>query len=71
MVRHKKVIKRIAKEVKKNNKFFGQWEQIKRFELTPEAWGIDNGLLTPTLKMKRDTIMATYKNLYDKIYENS
>ncbi len=62
------VIKRIQKEVDKYNKHFGKWEQIKRFELTPEAWTIDGGQLTPTMKMKRSVIKDIYKDLYDKIY---
>lgn len=64
------VIKRIQKEVDKYNKRFGKWEQIKRFELTPEAWTIDGGQLTPTMKMKRDVIKGIYQELYDKIYRN-
>ena len=47
---------------------FGKWEQIKRFELTPEEWSIDGGHLTPTMKMKRKIIKEIYKDLYDKIY---
>ncbi len=62
------VINRIQKEVDKYNKSFGKWEQIKRFELTPEAWTIDGGHLTPTMKMKRDIIKGIYQDLYDKIY---
>jgi len=62
------VIKRIQKEVDKCNKNFGQWEQIKRFELTSDVWGIDSGHLTPTMKMKRETIKEIYKDLYAKIY---
>ncbi|WP_299526862.1 long-chain fatty acid--CoA ligase [Winogradskyella sp.] len=64
----KKVIKRIQKEVDKYNKNFGKWEQIKRFELTSEAWTIDDGHLTPTMKMKRSVIREKYDNLYEKIY---
>ena len=63
-----KVIKRIQKEVTKYNKNFGKWEQIKRFELTPEAWTIDDGHLTPTMKMKRSVIREKYDELYEKIY---
>ena len=59
---------RIQKEVDKCNKKFGKWEQIKRFELTPEIWSIDAGHLTPTLKMKRDIIKEKYHNLIEKIY---
>ena len=62
------VINRIQKEVDKYNKNFGKWEQIKRFELTPDIWSIDGGQLTPTMKMKRDIIKGIYQDLYDKIY---
>jgi len=62
------VIARIQKEVDHANKRFAKWETIKRFELTPEVWGIDNGLLTPTMKPKRTEIKAKYIALYDKIY---
>ena len=63
------VINRIQKEVDACNKHFGKWEQIKRFELTSSVWSIDDGHLTPTLKMKRDAIKAIYQDLYDKIYK--
>ena len=62
------VIKRIQEEVDKCNRNFGKWEQIKRFELTPEEWSIDGGHLTPTMKMKRIIIKKMYQDLYDKIY---
>ena len=64
----KKLIKRIQKEVDYYNQRFGKWEQIKKFEITPDEWTIDDGLLTPTLKMKRKNIRSKYKALYDKIY---
>jgi len=62
------VIDRIQKEVDTCNKKFGKWEQIKRFELTPDIWSIDGGHLTPTMKMKRKIIKGIYQDLYDKIY---
>lgn len=62
------VIDRIQKEVDTCNKHFGNWEQIKRFELTPDVWSVDGGQLTPTMKMKRDIIKGMYQELYDKIY---
>ncbi|CAD0004246.1 AMP-dependent synthetase/ligase [Flavobacterium salmonis] len=62
------VIKRIDEEIEGINKKFGHWEQIKRFELTPDVWSIDGGQLTPTLKLKRKVIREIYKDLYDKIY---
>ncbi len=62
------VKERILKEVETVNKKFGNWEQIKRFELTPDVWSIDGGHLTPTMKLKRKAVMDKYKDLFDKIY---
>jgi len=68
---NKDVIKRIDEEIEGINKKFGHWEQIKRFELTPDVWSIDGGQLTPTLKLKRKIIKEIYKDLYAKIYGNN
>ena len=70
IISSEKVIERIQKEVDKCNKNFGNWEQIKRFELTPDVWSIEGRHLTPTMKMKREIIKEIYKDLFDKIYRN-
>jgi len=62
------VIEEIQNAVNECNKHFGKWEQIKKFELTPDEWTIDGGQLTPTMKMKRKIIKEIYKDLYEKIY---
>jgi long-chain acyl-CoA synthetase len=59
---------RIQKEIYEANKKFGNWEQIKKFELTPEIWSIDAGHLTPTMKMKRKIIKEKYVALIENIY---
>ncbi len=68
IVSNPKLIERIQEEVSELNKKFGSWEQIKRFELTPDVWSIDAGHLTPTMKLKRKIVMEKYKDLYQKIY---
>ncbi|TXD48496.1 MULTISPECIES: AMP-dependent synthetase/ligase [unclassified Polaribacter] len=68
LIKNEKVIAKIQEAVNNCNCQFGNWEQIKRFELTPDEWSIDGGHLTPTMKMKRSIIKKTYQNLYDKIY---
>lgn len=62
------LINKIQEELNDCNSHFGKWEQIKRFELTPDVWSIDGGHLTPTMKMKRAVIKKIYEDLYDKIY---
>lgn len=68
IVTNEKVIERIQEEVDKLNEKFGNWEKIKRFELTPDVWSIDGGHLTPTLKLKRKIVMEKYSDLFQKIY---
>lgn len=62
------LIKRIQEEIEHYNERFGNWEKVKRFELTPDVWSIDAGHLTPTMKLKRKVIKEKYNNLYMKIY---
>ncbi len=68
IVSNLKVIERIQEEVDKLNEKFGNWEKIKRFELTPDLWTIEGGHLTPTLKLKRKVVMEKYLDLFNKIY---
>lgn len=68
IISNPKVIARIQEEIDELNKKFGNWEQIKRFELTPDLWTIPSGHLTPTLKLKRKVVLEKYQGLYDKIY---
>ena len=65
------LISRIQEEVNLYNEQFGNWEKIKRFELTPDTWSIEAGHLTPTMKLKRKVIKEKYKGLYKKIYGNN
>ena len=59
----------IEKEISKINVHLGKWEQVKKIELTPVIWTEDNGLLTPTLKLKRKAIKEHFIKLYDKLYD--
>ncbi len=68
MVKNEAIIARYEKEMISLNADFSNFEQIKRFELIGQAWTIDSGELTPTLKLKRKNIMASNQDLYDKIY---
>ncbi len=62
------VIARIQQEVDLINEKFGNWEKIKRFELTPDLWTIPAGHLTPTMKLKRKVVLEKYHGLFEKIY---
>ncbi|MBF2709462.1 AMP-dependent synthetase/ligase [Flavobacterium soyangense] len=71
IIANPKVIERIQEEVDILNEKFGNWEKIKRFELTPDIWSITGGHLTPTLKLKRKIVMEKYIDLFNKIYDKN
>ncbi len=43
-------------------------ENIKKFFVIKEKFSIENGMLTPTLKLKRYKIINKYKNNFEKLY---
>jgi long-chain acyl-CoA synthetase len=68
VVKNPQVIARIQKEVKKFNSNFADYEQVKRFTLIPEEWTPQNGLLSPTLKVKRKVVQKTYAEELEKLF---
>jgi len=68
MITHKDIKLRFKKEVDLYNGFFGDFEQVKKFELTDHEWTVQSGELTANLKLKRSFIAKKYQEKIDKIY---
>lgn len=62
------VISKYQEEVNEANETFAKWEKVKAFRLCPDAWSVESGHLTPTMKMKRKIIKQNYIALHDDIY---
>ena len=56
------------KELDNYNKTLAPHEQIKQFRLVVDDWNPNNGLLSPTLKLRRGPLMEKYKDLVADIY---
>ncbi|WP_010518923.1 AMP-dependent synthetase/ligase [Croceivirga radicis] len=68
LVTNPQVLERYQEEVDLANEDFAKWEKVKKFRLTPDAWSVDDGHLTPTMKLRRKIIKAKYQDLYKDIY---
>jgi long-chain acyl-CoA synthetase len=68
MIQNKDVNDRFRKEVDKYNKFFGDFEKVKRFELVDREWSIDEGEVTPSLKIRRKIIAEHFQDLIDVMF---
>ena len=58
----------IDKEIKKINNYLSNIERIKKYFVINEKFSIENGMLTPTLKLKRYKIIKKYQNQFEKLY---
>ncbi len=70
LVKNEKVIARMQEEVDWANQEFAKWEKVKQFRLTPDVWSVEEGHLTPTMKLKRKPVKEMYLDLYNDIYEH-
>ncbi len=61
-------IKEIQIFLENLNKTLSQVEKVKKFKLIEEEFTIDNGMLTPTLKLKRKKILDKYKDDLENLY---
>ena len=60
---------KITKIISEINKNLTVVEKIKKFHLINETFSIENGLLTPTMKVKRNKVIAKYKNILEHLYK--
>lgn len=71
MIDHPKTQALFEKEIERINPSFGKWEQIKAFRLLPRTLNIDQGEITPTLKLKRKKIMENWSALVQDIFKSN
>ncbi len=61
--------KNLSDEIEKINKNLTKIEKIKKFFVIKEKFSIENGMMTPTLKLKRYKIINIYKNNFEDLYK--
>lgn len=61
----KVIVKRMANQIKQ----FPGYAQVRKVAVVPEKWTIDNGFMTPTLKLKRNLILDKYKGRIEEMYK--
>lgn len=69
LIQKHEIIKLIDTEIKKVQKDQAKFEQVRKYTIMPKSFTIENGELTPTLKIKRKVVEEKYKDVIDKMYK--
>jgi long-chain acyl-CoA synthetase len=68
MLQKPEIIDKFQKEIDNLNKYFGKWEQVKKFKVLSRQWTVESGELTPTMKLKRKVIHQKFAKEIDSLY---
>lgn len=68
-LRHPGVEAAVLKIVAERLRPFPGYAQVRRIALTLEPWTVENGMLTPTLKLRRNRILERHREDIEALYE--
>ena len=60
----------ISNEIDSLQKELATFERVRRFALLPEPFTVENGMMTPTLKVKRKEVESRYQELIESLYKD-
>ena len=69
LVKNSEIVKMITDRINNLQKEFASFEQIKKFTLLPQAFSMETGELTNTLKIRRPVINRIYATIIDAMYK--
>lgn len=70
LLRHSHIVSLFEQRLKDMQKELAKFEQVKRFTLLPQAFTMETGELTPTMKLRRKIILQRYQNEIDSMYRD-
>ncbi len=62
------LVKEISASVDELNSRLNKWETIKKFEILDRDFTVEEGELTPSLKVKRKAVETKYRDILDSMY---
>jgi long-chain acyl-CoA synthetase len=68
LIKNAKVIDKLREEIDHVSKAFKGYERVQKFSLILEDFTTTNGMLTPSLKLKRRAVLAKWGSVLDGLY---
>ena len=70
LVAHERIRQLFQKEIDQLQKDMPNYERVRRFELLPVQLTVENGEITPTLKVRRKVVEKKFSELIDRMYQD-
>lgn len=67
----KRIITAVLHRITRQLHDFPGYAKIRRVHLSLEPWTVDNELLTPTMKVKRNLVLKRFKDEVEQLYQNN
>ena len=68
LAKHREVERLIKGEIERLLHELADYEKIRKFTIIGEEFTVDNGALTPTLKVKKRVLLERYKDVIEEMY---
>ena len=68
LMEHPEIIRLMESEIKQRNHQLASFETIKKIAIVPE-FTVENGMLTPTMKVKKTRAADHYQDRIEAMYE--
>ena len=67
---HPRVLQSLDKAIKRTNKSVSRAESIRKFRIVNAEFTVDNGYLTPSMKLKRSKITRDFDHEIEALYND-
>ncbi len=69
LIQHEQVVKLYEGEINTHQQHSALYERVRKFTLLPQPLTIENGEITPSLKIRRKFVEEKYREVIEKMYE--
>jgi long-chain acyl-CoA synthetase len=69
LLQNEQILEKIKTEILKQSKDLSAYETVKKFAVFAQEFNEDEGYLTPTLKIKRDRVLADFEDIVKELYK--
>ncbi|MGD9579124.1 MAG: long-chain fatty acid--CoA ligase [Syntrophorhabdus sp.] len=68
LIKHPEIVRLIKNEIERLLPYLADFEKIRNFAIVGDEFTVENGTLTPTLKVKKQVLLERYRDVIEEMY---